>query len=69
MHAGYLPAHYWEPGSSCRDESLTGYTLVGWYFWDETESSVVGPYAAFGEAENARLVYGLSCANREPGAL
>lgn len=56
MHAGNLPSHEFKRDPSSEPE-FRGYTADGWYFWDETEGDVVGPYGTFELAEEARRNY------------
>ena len=52
-----------EPNESCiyyfDDESFLceGYTASGWYFWDETETHLIGPFKNESNAQIAVYVY------------
>lgn len=41
-------------------EGVEGYTKPGWYFWDETEASVVGPFENSDNAQIALNVYAVA---------
>lgn len=58
MHAGYMESHFFEADKpTTSDQQRRGYTSSGFYFWDESEAYVVGPYQSFEEAEKARREY------------
>ena len=58
MHAGNMPSHSWVmPEALSNEDELRGYTRSGYYFYDETEAYVVGPFATFELAEYMRLHY------------
>lgn len=37
--------------------SCEGYTKAGWYFWNETETSLIGPFTSAKKAQIAVDVY------------
>jgi hypothetical protein len=37
---------------------VEGYTKPGWYFWDETETNLIGPFQNETRAQIAQDVYG-----------
>lgn len=37
-----------------------GYSCSGWYFWDETETSLIGPFKSQRNAETAKYIYGFN---------
>ena len=39
------------------DADLAGYTLPGWYFWDETESQCYGPFLSETRAKEEQVKY------------
>lgn len=58
-HAGYLPPHHFLGGVALTERELTqGYTAGGYYFWDETEAHVCGPYGHIDVALEAQKAYG-----------
>ena len=64
MHAGNLKPHWYDANARhCLLDEFTeragdiGYTTSGYYFWDETEAYVVGPYETAEKAEVARSEY------------
>ena len=40
------------------DANLAGWTGPGWYFWDEAQSSCIGPFGSKAECERAAKHYG-----------
>lgn len=39
------------------DAVLAGYSGTGWYFWDETETHIIGPYKDLEKLEAGRKKY------------
>jgi hypothetical protein len=58
MHAGNLPPHHFEGIQPITpDQHAQGYSLGGYYFVDETEAHVIGPYAYYEVAVEAQKGY------------
>lgn len=38
-------------------ERVEGFRGVGWYFWDETETCLIGPFSTSDRAETAMIIY------------
>lgn len=60
MHAGYQQSHYFDenhPTDEAQEQRSFGYTTSGFYFYDESEAYVVGPFATFDGAEKVRVAY------------
>jgi len=38
-------------------EGVVGYNGLGWYFWDETETTIIGPFNNSEEAETGLQKY------------
>lgn len=38
-------------------QNVEGFRGIGWYFWDETETCLIGPFASSDRAQVAMNVY------------
>jgi hypothetical protein len=43
---------YFDKGFQC-----DGFTKPGWYFWDETETNLIGPFSSAKKAQISKDVY------------
>lgn len=58
MHAGNLPPHHFEGIQPITaEQDAQGYSYGGYYFWDETEAHVIGPYPFYEVAVEAQKGY------------
>lgn len=37
-----------------------GYSSSGWYFWDETDTNLIGPFKTDSNAKIAKYIYGFN---------
>lgn len=59
-HAGMRPPNppnvmrvYYYTQDQLEDPDLCGFTMAGWYFWDETLTQLQGPFVSEAEAVDA----------------
>lgn len=50
--------------TSFPDATLAGYSLPGWYFWDETQAHCYGPYESKTRAQSELTRYAVLLAER-----